>query len=237
VSEITIDPRFCGPAESANGGYACGLLASFVEGPAQVTLRLPPPLARTLEVRRGGEGGVRLLSGDSLVAEAFPAEVAAAGARAVTPAQAREAAARYEWADPAVHPYPTCFVCGPAREAGDGMRVSPGPVPGGQGLYAAPWRPDASLLDEQGHVRDEFVWAALDCPGGLVTNTFSPEGPVLLGRLAADLHEPVPGGSEYVLTSWAIDREGRKMTTGSALFSAQGDLHAVARAVWIEVSG
>jgi len=55
-------------------------------------------------------------------------------------------------------------------------------------------------------------------------------------RLAVDLLRPVPGEAEYVLASWPIDRSGRKMSTGCALFSAQGELHAVARALWIEVS-
>ena len=39
---IVIDRRFRGPAESGNGGYACGVFARGEE--AEVTLRLPPPL-------------------------------------------------------------------------------------------------------------------------------------------------------------------------------------------------
>jgi len=36
---------------SANGGYACGRLASFVDADeVEVTLRLPPPLDRPLRV-------------------------------------------------------------------------------------------------------------------------------------------------------------------------------------------
>ena len=91
-------------------------------------------------------------------------------------------------------------------------------------------------FDLQGQVRPEFVWAALDCPSGLVTDTFKPAGRILLGRLAVDLLRPVPGDGDYALASWPIDQSGRKMLTGSALFSEEGELHAVARAVWIEVS-
>jgi hypothetical protein len=91
-------------------------------------------------------------------------------------------------------------------------------------------------VDSAGLVRPEFVWAALDCPSGLVTNIFGAEGRVLLGRLAVDVLEPVAGGAEYILTSWPNDRAGRKMLTGSALFSGEGQLHAVARAVWIELT-
>ena len=37
-----------------------------------------------------------------------------------------------------------------------------------------------------------------------------------------------------MLTAWTIQREGRKLDTGSALFTADGDQLASARARWIE---
>ena len=48
---VRIDRRFRGPADSANGGYAAGLLASFLDGPAEVTLRLPPRVYASLPSR------------------------------------------------------------------------------------------------------------------------------------------------------------------------------------------
>lgn len=234
--EIVIDERFCGPPDSANGGYTCGLLAGFLNGPAQVTLRSPPPLGRPLRVQTRSETRVELFDGEHLVADAVSTAVDRAVPPPATLPQARLGAASYEWADVEVHPYPRCFVCGPARSAGDGMRVFPGPL-SDRDIYAAPWRPDDSLLGADGRVAPEFLWAALDCPSGLVTNRFAPNGRILLGRLAVDVLDPVPGETEYILTSWAADRDGRKMSTGSALFSEGGHLHAVARAVWIEVAG
>jgi hypothetical protein len=50
---IVIDRRFRGPPESGNGGYTCGLVAGRVDGPAEVTLRLPPPLEEPLTVASG----------------------------------------------------------------------------------------------------------------------------------------------------------------------------------------
>ena len=50
--ELVIDPRFNGPVGSANGGYTCGLVADFLDGTAEVTLRRPPPLGRPLGVER-----------------------------------------------------------------------------------------------------------------------------------------------------------------------------------------
>src|SRR5262245_29824147 len=66
---ITVANRYCGPPESGNGGYVCGLLARHVHGDAEVTLRLPPPLERALTVR-AAPGHAELYDGDAVVAEA-----------------------------------------------------------------------------------------------------------------------------------------------------------------------
>lgn len=228
---VLIEERFRGPDDSANGGYACALAARSIDGPAEVTLRSPPPLNRKLDVK-GGEGKVALLDGGVLVAEAVPTSVQIDVPGPVGLDVARDAASRYPWRDR--HPYANCFVCGPLREEGDGLRIFPGPVPGQQ-LYAAPWTPESSLADEQGNVRDEFVWGALDCPSGIVTDLFGEVGLILLGRLAADLRHRVRAGQPHVLQAWPIARDGRKLNTASALYSPEGELCAVARAVWIEL--
>lgn len=229
---VVIDERFHGPPGSANGGYACAMAARWIEGPAEVTLRVPPPLGRELTVVRG-EGLVSLLDGETLVAEARPTVVDVEVPAPVSFVEAQRAAERYPWRDE--HPYPTCFVCGPRRVAGDGLCIFPGPVEG-RSLFAAPWTPDSSLADESGEVRDEFVWGALDCPSGIVTDTLDDVGLLLLGRLAADLKRPVMAGEPHVVQAWVVSRDGRKLNAASALLSAAGDICAVARAVWIEVS-
>ena len=53
--QITIPKRFCGPPDSGNGGYVCGLLAGYVSGGSEVTLRMPPPLERPLDIVREGD--------------------------------------------------------------------------------------------------------------------------------------------------------------------------------------
>jgi hypothetical protein len=45
TASLVVAPRFCGPPGSANGGYACGLIAAYLDGQAEITLRRPPPLA------------------------------------------------------------------------------------------------------------------------------------------------------------------------------------------------
>ena len=93
--EITFPRRFRGPLTSANGGYACGRLATFVDADeVEVTLRLPPPLDRALEVRRDGDAAV-LLDGEAIVAEARPASVDADPPAPVSLAEAEEAVTRH----------------------------------------------------------------------------------------------------------------------------------------------
>jgi hypothetical protein len=142
-------------------------------------------------------------------------------------------------------PFKTCFVCGNARDPADGLEIWPGAVSedaGGWGrgeLHAGTWTPDPSLTGDDGNVRPEVVWASLDCPtSGPVGNEPEPDGtlrPVVLARLAVDIQAPVEPDREHVVIAWPIEIDGRKRHSGSALFSAEGDLLASARALWIEL--
>ena len=208
------------------------MAAMHLAGPVEVTLRAPPPLGRPLRVAKTDDGAALLDENAAVIAQARPAAVAIDIPDPVSVATAVDAASTYPWRDR--HPYPTCFVCGPEREAGDGLEIFPGPVDG-DALYAAPWTPDPSLAGSDGVVREEFVWCALDCPSGIVTDLFGDVGLILLGRLTADLRAPVMAGEPHVVQAWTISREGRKLATASALFSAEGDLRAVAQAVWVEL--
>lgn len=226
-----IDERFCGPPGSGNGGYACALTAQFIQGPAEVTLRKPPPLGKALTVVVE-EQSSSMLDGDVLVATAKPTSVDVEIPSPISLADAELAASRFPWRDR--HPYPTCFVCGPLRQPGDGLGIYPGPVEG-RDLFAAPWTPATDLAGSSGEVREEFVWASLDCPSGIVTDLFRGVGLILLGRLSVDIRHPIRADRPHVLLAWTLSRDGRKLNTASALFSADGALCAVGRAVWIEV--
>ena len=56
MNVLTIPPRFNGPAGVGNGGYVCGRIAAYIDGPATVTLRRPPPLDTPMQVERDGDG-------------------------------------------------------------------------------------------------------------------------------------------------------------------------------------
>jgi hypothetical protein len=229
-TELRIGERFRGPPGSANGGYACGSVAELLGGGVEVTLRRPPPLGRPLELEPW-DGGAVVLDGDELVAEARPATVALDVPRVVSLAQAERAAGGYPLFRG--HPFPTCFTCGPDRAVGDGLRIFPGPVPGGH-LWAAPWTPHPSVADRDELVAPEVVWAALDCPGGLAIL----DGAVaVLGRMAAEVRARPRAGTPYCLVAWPDGAPaGRKRPAGSALLDAQGRVLAAARAVWVTLA-
>jgi len=228
---VVIEERFRGPPDSGNGGYVCGVVAGILGGAAEVTLRQPPPIGRPLLVRRFDDGGVAILDGEVVVAEGHSADVEVEAPEAVGLRDAVEAAKRY--AGFVLHPFQTCFVCGPERNEGDGLRIFPGPVTGRQ-IVAAPWTPDQTLAGADGRVRQEFVWAALDCPGAFA-NGF-PQIHMVLGRLAVRLVRAVEPRKVCVVVGWSAGVEGRKHFAGTALFGDDGELRAVARATWIRVT-
>jgi hypothetical protein len=224
-----IPARSCGLPHAANGGYLAGRLSAWIAGPAEVTLRRTTPLARGLRVEPV-EGGVDLYDGDSVVAQARGATVEVRPPRPVSLEEAAAGARAFpRFVD---HPVPRCFVCGTARPPGDGLRIFPGPVPGREEIYAAPWVPDRSLADEEGMVRREHLWAALDCPGAFAVNE-PPRGLALLGRIAVTTLRQVPVGESLVVLAWPISREGRKLHPGTAIFTDRGEPVALAHATWL----
>lgn len=229
---IVIKRRFRGPPESGNGGYSCGLLGALMPGPAEVTLRKPPPLDTPMEIEQRADSTLAAMHEGDAVIEARPSNVEASVPGSVSLADAERAAAGYEGLHN--HAFPMCFVCGPERAPGDGLRVFPGELPGG--VAAAPWTPHDHDADESGVVHPEIVWAALDCPTGWCTHYAYPDAGVgLLGTMAASLLRPVTAGRTYVAASWPAGRDGRKLDATSAILTEDGEALAVARATWIEL--
>jgi len=220
---IRIAARYNGPPGSGNGGYSAGrfALAAGVAGPAEVTLRRPPPLDVPLS----------LSTQDGLVAVQDPAGELVAEVRAASSTldasvppvgwdEAVTASAHYPGFTS--HPFPTCFVCGPQRAEGDGLRLFPGRL--GDGRTATPF----VAPDERGA---ELVWAALDCPGGWAVPL---EGrPYVLGRMAARV-DAVPAARERCVVMGAqTGEDGRKAFTVTTLYASDGTTLATAAATWI----
>ena len=218
---MRIPARFNGPPGTGNGGWCAGVFATAAGariggGGVQVTLRVPPPLDTTLDLRDG-----TILAGDTLVAEVTP--VADTGGT-VAPVEFGEAVtAAREYSGFTGHPFPSCYVCGPDREPGDGLRIFPGPLPGDR--TAAPW----TVPDD---ICAETMWAALDCPGGWTAIGASGR-PFVLGRIAAAVGGLPGPGARCVVVGALSGMDGRKATVDSAVYGPDGRRLARARATWL----
>ncbi|WP_406285638.1 hypothetical protein [Embleya sp. NBC_00896] len=236
---IVVPARFNGPPGSGNGGYVAGLLAARVAGePAAgvtVTLRRPAPLDRSLTVDFGAEGGpLTLHQGEGPIAEAIAVDAASTlptPIDPVTPDQAREASAAFA-GFAAWNPYTDCFVCGPDRAEGDGLRLFPGMLEDRPDTDACLWIPHASLVaPDTEQIAGEFVWAALDCPGGWTG--MDQDTALLLGRMTAHVYALPYPDEPCVVVGRRLGRDGRKVRTATTLYDAEGRVAAHAEQVWI----
>jgi hypothetical protein len=179
-----------------------------------------------------GTGRLRLLQGDTLIAESEPARLDLEIPEPPDFDTAVKASRGYiGFAD---HHFGGCFVCGPDRAESDGLRIFAGNV-SGRAVVAAPWTPDETVADENGLVEPEFLWAALDCPGYFALHTDRAPSLMLLGRFEAQVTPGLTAGERCIVVGWDLGREGRKHFAGTALFAATGCLIGKARAVWIAV--
>jgi hypothetical protein len=227
---VTIPRRFNGPLDSGNGGYSSGVFAARLGGAASVSLRSPVPLDRPLRIVEEPAEPLRVLDGETLVAEAqslpsLDLEVPAA----VGVGQARTAMANYRAPSDGV--FSRCFVCGRARE--DSFEVFAGDVEG-RDLVASPWTPPQWTAGAGGEVAPEFLWAVLDCPTYFAAHIGEELTGSVLVRQSAQLQAPVPAGEEHVVIAWPIERDGRKRLAGAAVLSAGGETLASAEVLLIE---
>ena len=235
LAELRIATRFRGPPGSGNGGYVAGLLATFSPFDApEVRLLRPPPLETPLEVVAPDDdpagASLQLRSGDELYATLAPGSIDFAPPPPPTPDEASAGGANFAgWQ---AHMAPGCFVCGPERPAGDGLRIFAGPPDAARpDRVVASWTPEPALAGTRGRVRPEFVWAALDCPGYFAV---APAGRrLLLGRLAVRLLAPLDAGRRCAIVGWRLGGEGRRHLAGTALY-ADGECLAFGAATWVE---
>jgi hypothetical protein len=230
---IEVAQQFRGPPNSANGGYACGVMGKLIEGPATALLRAPPPLDTPMTLVRD-EGSVRLESqAGELIGEARAGDAALIPQPPVVPTlqAAIAAAAGFPGFSRPFHPI--CFTCGDKVDEGVGLRIFTGQLAGApEGVVAGPWTPQGAFADDDGLIRPEVVWAALDCPGS-VSWVVSGAGGGLLGTMTCELIRRPAAGEPCIVLAWPIERSGRKLISGTALFSADGELMAASHQIWI----
>ena len=207
VQTLIIPRRFRGPPNSANGGYVSGAFSVAAGTDLRTKLLRPPPLEQPLAARL------------ELDVPAPPGYVQAVWAS-------------QHYAGFREHAFPECFVCGPHRRRGDGLRIFPGMLD--NGIVAGPWLPSDWLGEGTDKVAVEHHWAALDCPGYFAVS--GGRRAMLLGEMLAHVDRPVHVGEPCTVIGWRIAAaEGRKHYAGTAIFDEDGELCARARATWIEL--
>lgn len=238
---ITVAKRFRGPARSGNGGVTAGRLAAELIAtrpdqdrtdtpPVRVRLHAPPPLETAMEVQLDLESGTAALrDGDLTVATAT---WSALEREVVPPLPYDEVAAVVApFAGAVDHPFPGCFVCGPERAVGDGLRLFPGAI--APGRTACTWTPDPSVAGPDGVVPVEIVWASLDCPGGWSSDLAG--RPMVLGTMTATVLRVPAVGEQCVVMGRLDQTEERRSSTSTALYGDAGELLARADAVWVRI--
>lgn len=229
LRQILVATRFRGPADSANGGYFCGLVSACASVPVTIRLQAPPPLETAMEVSPAEagapQGALRVTHADRLIATTRPAGPLDLGVRE-PPSYSQALAASALCADQHLN-YAECFVCGRTRDRGDALRLQPAPWKDG---VAAPWIPHASLDAGDGKVAAAFMSAALDCPGYYSTHS---SVPMLLGEYTVHVDRRVHIGESCVIVGWRLASEGRKHEVATMLFDEDGEPCARARGLWI----
>ena len=229
---LTIASRFNGPPDSGNGGYVCGAFAVAAGQDMKVRLLAPPPLDRALALQAGqGDGTFVLCDGERPIASGQPSQLSLDVPKAPPYVQAVWASQHYVGFKQ--HTFPDCFVCGPHRRRGDGLRIFPGLLD--SGIVAGPWIPADDLDDGDGKTAVEFHWAALDCPGYFAVVQDAPRL-MVLGEMQAHVDRKVRVGEPCTVIGWSLGAEGRKHYAGTAIFDGEGELCARARATWVEVA-
>lgn len=239
---LRIARRFNGPFDSGNGGYSAGLAAQLLPNAnaVEATLRAPIPLDQTLRAHTT-ETGLDIMTDDAstriLIMSIKPTWLETPDVKSPGLEAATVAASSFRNAED--HVLPHCFVCGPARPPGDGLRIfsdwlkdpsgieNPNMFP----IVAAPWQPTPDLADATGRIAPEFMWAALDCPGAFAVD----KEPILLGRMAAKIIERPTPDAPIVTVAWSTGQDRRKHFAGTALFNEAGKLLAFSQQTWIQI--
>ena len=236
--QLIIDKKYQGPPFGANGGYSIGLAVEALNKPypvtAQVNLFKPIPMETplTMELK---DGKASLMQGDTLIVQgeeigetdAVLADIPAP----VTYEQALEAE-QHPWFPPH-NPFPECYICGHKRDIHDAAHLMSGRVEGrDDGVLACVWRPHLYLTGDK--ISQCEMAAVLDCPSAWAI--FEPGDKALIANQKLVLLRELDRDEDYIVISWPIHRdESRKMLSGSAINTKDGELVAAAKCLWIKI--
>ncbi|MGW0732762.1 hypothetical protein [Streptomyces sp. NPDC002851] len=233
---LTVPEYVTGYPGVAFGGYVAGLLAARSDAKeVRVDFRGRVPVGEPVSITQVSGGGAELRhsAGDPLVT-ARPAALAMDAPAVPSWEQAQLASEEYLAHVRAFPPsIPDCFGCSPVP-VGEGIRLFPSRVRERRDVLAAAWVPDRELADARGELPPEIVWSALDCPGGWAGMRLAKSGVgVVTAVLTGAQLRAVRAGERYVSYAWLLGTVGRKITVGVGLAIAEGELCALAEALWV----
>jgi len=234
---LIIPAGFNGPRLSGNGGYVAGLLAERYsnafggDGAVEITLRAPIPIETKMRLVRE-DAALMLRAGETLVCETRAGKVdhldppkPPSDWSEVMQQDAVGGCAEdsdFHW----------CLVCGRGRGVGDGLRVF-GSHSAGGGASLSCYVPHANHADGDGRIKPEFLWGTLDCPGAWAAQDPDDWRPALTGRMTAKVLDRPRVGERCAVVGWRIGAEGRKLYSGTALYTESGRLCAIGHCTWI----
>lgn len=224
---LSIENRFRGFPEIAHGGYTGGQLAEMIGDEVAVRFERPIPTETELTIV-ASDDAIEVVADGEVMATAVSTSVDVEVPDLPDPGEVLDATASYLGHHE--HPYPDCFVCGPERPEGDGLRLFPGPVGSGD-VLATPWTPHPNRADEDGLVDRGFVWSALDCPSiWAVMERAPPDSPrhVVTGELAVRDAEPVRAGEPHFVVAWPLEHDEGTRRAGAAVIDESGEINAIA---------
>ena len=243
---ISIDSRYNGPINCGNGGYISGLLASFIEGDAEIRINAAFPIETPLHLKSldTGIGVYRddIVSANTvLLGSARPISLTLEIPSPPSLARAKRAGERFHFihlSDPK-----GCYVCSPIRSQEEGLHVYCGGLNPTQEkekeniIVAGVWRPRENLSNAEGKVDAIYVWSALDCPGAYAIKAAEPESNIqLLGTCSGSIKAALNPEEDYIVSSWqAAPQQGRKRFMGVAIHDQNRHLMACAHQIWIDI--
>ena len=237
TDSLVIASRFCARRTAATAATYAGASLPISMAP-QRSRCAAASLAKPMTVDRDGQGSVRVLRGGTMVAEGacLPAGPAIEVPGPVWIPEARAASAAAECGPTRRTPLPDLLGSGP--DAGRATDCASGRT----GARAAASR----LMSGLPMIRSRSRWL---CPARVLVG-----GARLRGQLrgcrryrppvarqscwagsAARQVAPVKSREPHRVVGWRLAADGRKTTTGSAVFTATGQAAGVARATWIRL--
>jgi hypothetical protein len=237
TTTFTIPKQFCGPPGSSNGGYFCGTVASFFDYSVSIRLKAPPPLDTEMHIQRNSEQAL-VLAGKQVIAQVKRSDDPIEPAPFISFDSAAQCSEEGLAGSLINHPFPECFVCGPNRTSGDGMRIFTGPDKN-QSLHAASWNAHPAWSSDGCEVDIPFIWSALDCPssGPAFATSIQPDSDIayVLGTLDIRVISRPKINETYAVVCAVDEGDERLYRTRVSLYANDSTLLATGAAIWVQV--